>query len=223
MKDNLPQALSDSICDNAIDTGADLLDVGIDALLKDDLLRNIPLISTAVGIFKIGHTINELHLLKKLATFVNAINNGIVNETERNKYRLKIISDTKKREKELEYLLILINRYIDTNKTKKLSKFYLAYLDEKITWEELTVFAEITDRFLPRDYELLKSSQKIKAVKTDKESALRLMALGLLVELDKRQPIEVSYETLYVNGNTTNEYRRTALGDKYVLIIENDL
>ena len=46
-----------------------------------------------------------------------------------------------------------------------LAKLYLSYLDENITWVDFAKYAEVVVRFLPGDYEMLKSASTFKTVR----------------------------------------------------------
>lgn len=63
---NLPDALCDSITDEAGSAVADILEVGLDSVFEDSLLRDVPLLSTAASLYKIGHSIKERHYIKNL-------------------------------------------------------------------------------------------------------------------------------------------------------------
>lgn len=83
----------------------------------------------------------------------------------------------------MEYLLVILARYIGYEKPAMLAKIYLAYLDKKITWNDLALLSEVVDRLLPGDYNELASAQMF----TTKDRAgdhimLRLEALGLIIE-----------------------------------------
>ena len=84
----------------------------------------------------------------------------------------------------MEYILILIDRYVGYDKPQILAKLYLSYLNSTITWDELSIYAETIDRFLPGDIEVLcamylpqKDNQK-----RFPGSFARLISLGLLSE-----------------------------------------
>ena len=66
--------------------------------------------------------------------FLNEINYGIVDESKRLKYQQKFLTDQKFRNQELEYILILIDRYINYEKPQMLAKTYLSYLQNEIDW-----------------------------------------------------------------------------------------
>ena len=110
----------------------------MDALVEDGLFKDVPVIST-ITVYRIGKSFRERHHLAKLISFLNVINKGIVDEEKRNSYREKFASNEKFRNQELEYIMVLIDRYISLDKPQMLAKLYLAYLDEKIIWKEFTI------------------------------------------------------------------------------------
>lgn len=38
----------------------------------------------------------------------------------------------------------MVDRYISAGKSTIIAKLYLAYLDSKISWEEFSIFSEVT-------------------------------------------------------------------------------
>ena len=89
-KENLVASLEDSLTENLFDTVADLTEVGLDAVMDDGVLKEIPLLSTVAGIYKIGHTIKERHTIKQLALFVTELNKGCVDKNKRNRILEKL-------------------------------------------------------------------------------------------------------------------------------------
>ena len=73
---SLENSLSSDICD----TVGDLAEVGLDAVMDDGILKDIPILSTVVGLYRIGHTIRERHEIKQLALFVAELNRGCTDE-----------------------------------------------------------------------------------------------------------------------------------------------
>lgn len=180
---SLSIAFGDSLKSESISCIGDLTEVGLDAIMEDGIFKDIPIISTAISVYKIGNSILERHNLKKLAIFLSEINNDIATEQKRIKYQQKFQSNDKFRNKELEYLLVLINRYIDYEKPKMLAKIYLAYLDGKIGWNDVTAYSTIIDTLLPEDisFLLLESPHVTHYNKID-SSILRLVSMGLLIQ-----------------------------------------
>ena len=182
-KKSLGQSLIDSIGGTLIESTGNMLEVGLDSIMEEGLLKDIPFISTAISVYKIGKGIIDRHNIKKFAIFIDEINRKTIDTEKLKEYKRKFEANTKKSEQELEHLLVILARYIGYEKPAMLAKIYLAYLDEKITWDDLVLLSEIVDRLLPGDYNELASAQMF----TTKAGAgdhimLRLEALGLILE-----------------------------------------
>lgn len=182
-KKQLTESFVDSIGNDALNIATDFFEVGLDAIMEEGLLKDIPIVSTAIALFKMGNSIVDRHNIKKLAAFINSFNESVIDEEKVRKYKEKIRSNTAKAEQEIEFLLIILAQYIGYEKPKMLSKIYLAYLDEKIKWKDLVLLSEVVDRLLPGDYDELASAQLF----TTKDGVgdhimLRLEALGLIIE-----------------------------------------
>ena len=226
---SLSIGLSNSIGEKAFDCISSLGEVGLDAIMDEGILRDIPLISTVVSTYRIGEKLTERHHLKKLISFVEEINTGSINEDNRIKYITKIKNNPKKRNAELEYILVLIDRYISEDKAKMLAKLYLAYLDGIIIWEELTMYAEVVDRFLILDCGTLISADGKVTVHRNigGESVLRLEALGLMAETNESSifaatstGVGVYPDSIQRFASNDKTYRRTEFGNKLAEILK---
>jgi len=180
----LALSFRNSLTEEVFSITGEYVELGLDALTEDGLFKDIPIVSTAVAVYRIGKSIRERHHIAKLISFLNEINKGIADEEKREQYREKFNSNEKFRNQELEYILILIDRYISFDKPQMLAKLYLAYLDGDIIWEEFTMYAEVIDRFLLLDCNMLtsQSTRFIVPINKSGDSILRLVALGLMTE-----------------------------------------
>ena len=227
---NLSIAFADSLKDETMSCIGEYAEIGLDAVMEDGILKDIPIVSTAVALYKIGSSIKERHNLKKLLVFLNELNNGILDEQKRKEYQQKFQSNEKFRNQEIEYLLVLIDRYISYDKPQMLAKLYLAYLEGIIIWEELTMYAEVVDRFLLLDCGTLISGDGKTIVHRNigGESVLRLVALGLMAETTESSPFVqhgdgnfgLTIEGLKKSISTDRVYRRTEFGDKLAEILK---
>lgn len=226
---SLSTALGNSLTEEAATVSSELLEVGLDAILEDGLLKDIPLLSTAVSIYKIGNSIKERHNIKKLNSFLNELNNGIVDDFQREEYIRDFVENKKIRNKELEYILVLIERYLSEDRSRLLAKLYLAYLENRIVWDEFVMYAEILDRLFKLDIDTLVSDadQYIVYKNIGAESILRLVALGLMVDATDTSPFEqrsngnFSFTTVGLNRavSTDKVYMRTEFGEKLAEIL----
>lgn len=222
---DLPSALCDSITDEAGSAVADILEVGLDSVFEDSLLKDVPLLSTAISLYKIGYSFKERHYLKKLAEFVHAMNNGLAKDAQVKRVKDRILHDQKKSNKELEYILLLVDRYISRGKPTIIAKLYLSYLDNKLSWEEFTMYSEITDQLFINDLDFLRKEENQIIREVSSDAALRLTSMGLLFE-DKDKPKFNLKEDGHLYGETNandNEkiFSRTTFGTKYIEIIDS--
>lgn len=222
-----------TICSDSLELISNVAEVGLDEILQNEFLKDIPVISSAVSIYKIGNNIHNAHLLKKYvhnahllkkyACFLDEFNRDSFENGSRKKYKQYFEESNRKRD--IEYLLILLERYIEEDKARRLAKIYEAYLDKEISWGDLRLFAETLDRFLPGDYEMLREKETFQTLRgKDTEVLLRLTGLGLLIEDIHRQQWDVVDETLTFDdpGDIEKEervYRRTEFGNRMVSIL----
>jgi len=217
----LTQSFSDTLKDESLRASGNIAEAGLDNILNDGVLKNIPFFSTIISIYHIGTGIKDRHNIKKLAIFIDTLNSGIENEVKRKKYIDMIQSNEKKTKKELEYILVLIDRYVGYSKPPMLAKLYLAYLHQNINWEKFVIYAEVVDRLLPLDEELLFVSFPMnldymndRSPNNRLDAYARLVSLGLMSEDIKQKSL------LKSNKRDTKHYKITTFGKKFVEIIK---
>lgn len=226
---SLSLSFSDSLTSEVSAIAGEYVELGLDALIEDGLFKDIPIVSTAVSVYRIGKSIKERHHIAKLISFLDEMNKGIADEVKREEYREKFTSNEKFRNQELEYIMILTDRYISFDKPRMLAKLYLAYLDGKIIWEEFIMYAEVIDRFLLLDCRTLVSEATTFHTLRDGSAdiILRLVALGLMVE-DKSITVTEARKTLKGETRSASQissdskkkkYKRTDFGRKLADIL----
>ena len=86
MANDLSKSLKDSLSPEFESIISNAAELGIDALLEDGILKDIPFISSAISIYRIGKSIKERHNLKKLICFLDELNKCSLDENNRNLY-----------------------------------------------------------------------------------------------------------------------------------------
>ena len=197
-----------------------IIDTSIDLLIDEECVSSIPFVSIVMAAFHIGKTVRERYHLEKLSEFIQEIAAGTIDEKKRQKYLTTWHSNKKNREKELEYLIVIIDRFLHKNMARMLARVYLAYLEKKISWQEVLCYSAVIDRLLPGDYEALKRGNKNDVDFGDTEdTVLRLVGLGLMVSHGKDFQMSVS-ETLSIPVNSRADYNITDFGQKFLDIIQ---
>ncbi len=221
---SLAVSFSNSLKEDTISCISDLAEVGLDTVMDNGILKEIPILSTAIAVYKIGNSIKERHNIKKLTIFLNEINKGIADKQKRQEYQKKINNNKNFRNQEIEYLFILIDRYISYDKSQMLAKLYLAYLDDMINFEDFTKYAEVIDRLLPGDKDYLLNDRALYRTISAPipDSFIRLSSLGIFQEqiTDIRIPTTVGSITIPAKQEKT--YKLTGFGEKLQdILIDN--
>lgn len=216
---DLTKALKNSISSEVSANATNLLEIGIDALMDDGILKEIPVVSAVVGVYKIGHSIRELHYIKKLTAFVLALNNGTASEKDKEYYQNALTESDNSRAKEIEHILLLLDRYLHLDQSEMLASLYLAYLREYITWDEFAKYSEIIGRFLPGDSVFLKkeASYTVRS-STQEDSLIRLASLGLYYQVVD----DIMIKMRWGQDTSGSTYYRSKMGQKLCSIIFPD-
>lgn len=204
----LGDSLAETILnDHMKDILIDASELGLDAMMDDGIMKEIPIVSLLYKTYKIGHLFHERAFIRKLVSFLNCINDGTLSEPDRLRYINELKNDKKKRNKEIEYVLILIDRFTQNSKAVYLAKLYMAYLGKRISWQLFCQFSEIIDRLLPGDEKCL-DNMTLTTRQDDPmiQSALqRLQGLGIILPKTVPNLFNVKGETISVKDDGTYE------------------
>ena len=117
----------------------DLGEVAIDAVMDDGVLRDVPILSTVVGLGKCFRNVSDVLFAKKLIVFLYGLKDA--DAQKREEAIAKWESESKYRIRVGETLLNMINRCDDAQKAKWLSQlFYEMVL--KRGWNDMFMRAE---------------------------------------------------------------------------------
>ena len=132
-------------------TATGLGELIIDGVLKDGVLKDIPIIGTIVGLGKTASNVKDNLFLRKIIYFLSEIKK--VNVTERNKMISKIEDSKKYRVKVGEKLLYIIDKCNDHINSEYIAKMFNAFVSEKISYNEFLRSSIIIQSILISDLE----------------------------------------------------------------------
>lgn len=213
MNEIVPE-FNDSLVIDSSDIVGDYLELGIDSILENDSLKEIPIIKTFISVGKITKSIRERNLIKNLVIFINELNSGKINKEKLSRHREELRKNPKKAEKELGRILIILEQTIDSIKSSILGKLYKSYINQEIDWDIFIEFSEITNRLFMSDIGILKVMW-LKAYNTyieqkdDNFRIERIYSLGIIGNI-----FPSINETKHLHGRVLN-----GLGKKYCDII----
>lgn len=104
--------------------------------MNEGILKEILIVNTIVGVLKIGKNVHDRNLLKQTLTFINEFNNNKISHDKLKQYKITIENNPKRCEEELGRILLLLNNFIDKEKSIMLAKIFKAYIEKIINWNE---------------------------------------------------------------------------------------
>ena len=178
-KDLIP-SFKESIFDNISSLSEEYIELTLDSLLKEGWLKDIPIVGTLFKLGNIAVSIKERHFLVKTVKFIKEMNQSKISAEDIVKHKIYLEENPEVMDKELGYLLILLERHIKSIKSKLLARLYLSYIDSSKTcsWHDFCVLSEILDEISIYDLEaliFLYDNQPVK--KLEKISLFQLIRL----------------------------------------------
>ena len=182
--DKLVDDFEKSLFNSSKDVISDYLEIGIDSLMNEGILKEIPIVNTIVGVLKIGKNVHDRNLLKQTLTFINEFNNNKISRDKLEQYKITIENNPKRCEEELGRILLLLNNFIDKEKSIMLAKIFKAYIEKIINWNEFCEYSEIINRLFIQDINLLNMIYDGRVTDTTNRGDLyrveRLNSLGII-------------------------------------------
>lgn len=157
MNDEIVQSTAKTIYNYNLDTAIDIAEIGLDSFFDDSLFKDLPIAKTICGFVKTGIAIREKYFFKKTLIFINQLNNNEISNENYQQYKEKLKNNDKYLLKELEYVLIIIDRNVDYKKNIILANLYFNYIDKKITWEQFQELSIIVDNIFLSDLKELEN------------------------------------------------------------------
>jgi len=127
-----------------ISLSTDLTEAGIDNLLEEGFLKDLPIIGSVVGIIKTSKYIQEQLLVKKILYFLKEIKG--ISTNEKTDFINKLNNDKKYQTKVEESLLLIINRLNDYSKSEYIGKLFVATILGKIDYNTFLKLSNMIDR-----------------------------------------------------------------------------
>jgi hypothetical protein len=81
------------------DTIIDIAELGLDSVLQEGVLREVPIFGTIFSLCKTGVNIKERHLIRKTAKFITAFNQSELSNEQIEAYKVEFEKNPQKAEK----------------------------------------------------------------------------------------------------------------------------
>ena len=155
--DELIPAFRQSIFNDSLADGvANIAEVGIDSIMSDGLLKDIPIVNLLLNASRTFKAIHERNLLKNTALFLDAVNSQKIDDKKVQAYKKKLLNE-KTAERELGRVIVLLDQYVDNKKAQMLGKLFCQYIDRDYSWDKFCELSDILNRLFLDDMPFLYS------------------------------------------------------------------
>ena len=179
----LISTLKDSVFSPVYHLAAEYIEIGIDEVLENNVLQEIPVMNTISTAYKVGLNIRERNLAKQTLAFLRGFNNGSISQEQLNAHREELESNPDKLEQELSRIIIILDEHIETMQSQILGTFYLSYVKSAISWDKFRELSEANRKMFFCDYKILREAALNDGLMTTDCKLYqvdRLISLGLL-------------------------------------------
>lgn len=173
LSNSLVKTISSS---NLTNIGKDILEIGVDRILADGLLKEIPVINVATGFWKTGIAIRDYRFITKLLHFLNESSKLSIKQR---KEIIDKLEDNKYQSEAGEKLISIIDNLETKSKAKLVGKAMCLFGNDIITRDEFWRISFIIEKLPISDIYALKNWNETDLNKVDHIRKHLYMSVGL--------------------------------------------
>ena len=125
-----------ALISNNFDNALDYAEIGLDAFVSDEILKEIPIVKTVVGVVKSGLKVKEIIFAKKILTFLKEFHSGKLPKKKFEKFKKEFTTDEKYRAKVMEQIMVFNDTFLQIEKSKVFANLFAAHLNEAYGWDD---------------------------------------------------------------------------------------
>ena len=137
-----------------LDSTTNIAEIGIDSVLDDGLLKDLPFFNLILGTFRTVKSIRERNLLKNTVLFINGLNAKEISPQKLSQYKEKL-NNEKTAEQELGRILVILDQYVDSIKSCMLAILFRKYIEGEYSWDKFCELSDILNRLFIEDISYL--------------------------------------------------------------------
>jgi hypothetical protein len=125
-----------ALVSNNFDNALDYAEIGLDAFVSDEILKEIPIVKTVVGVVKSGLKVKEIFFTKKILTFLKEFHSGKLPKDKFDKFQEEFTTNEKYRAKVMEQIMVFNDTFLQIEKSKVFANLFAAHLNEAYGWDD---------------------------------------------------------------------------------------
>jgi len=131
---NVANSISNELVETTVDLQIDYLELGLDSVFDDNILKDIPFVKTIYSLAKIGYNLKERFFVKKMLLFLKEFHNRTIDPMKLQEFKEEFQNDRKYRNKVTEMIMVYNDSFLDAEKSKIFAKLFSAYIYGHYDW-----------------------------------------------------------------------------------------
>jgi len=184
--------------------GEDVLELSLDVLLEDDILKDAPLVGVAAKLYSAGSKIHMYHVQKNILHFFQEYSHGAINQSKREEFLARFQDDQKYRRDVLDIILISLTKYHDAIQARVLANLIVAHLNGLMDFQQLRACEFALNMLNPLAYQYLdvlaKSETPFVTNRPDRNQEALLFSAGIASRDGFQLRVSSIGQDLFVQG-----------------------
>jgi hypothetical protein len=152
---NISKKISEELVNPSLDLGIDYAEIGVDKLADGAIFEEVPIVKTILSAVRTGVAIKDYFFCKKLLIFLREFHLNTISKEKLAGFQYKFSSNQKFKEKTIEYILVLNERFLELDKSKILANLFASHIEGEIDWEYFRQLSACLDRIFPGTISIL--------------------------------------------------------------------
>jgi hypothetical protein len=221
---DISRSLEVSMIDKSLkELTTDVVELSIDSLFEESVLRNLPIIKTFYNLYSFGVSIQDKLFLKKVLSFLNQISD--IPAKKREDFIQKVKDDKKYRIKIGEKLLYILDSCNDHESSERVGFLFRFFLEEKITRSEFEKISFIISAMSNNDFSRVISVCRKLIICSEKDHCFDLIYLDQVSDLLYVGIFDIFYTepSVVVSPNDYPDGYKSSPMNKYVAEVEEEI
>jgi hypothetical protein len=174
MANDIIKSFKEAIMEPAAENFSNVAEFSIDLLIKNESLKDFPIVGQIFGLYKTGVGIKEFFMVKKILKFLNTLQD--IPQEEKEDFVHKLSENESIKNEVFEKLIIILDRFDDTEKAIISGNLFKACIKGEISLDAFFRLASIIDRAFVHDI------KDFCLRRSNEENNKNFVSLGLLKE-----------------------------------------
>lgn len=146
MDDEINKFVLSGLKEQALDVSIDIAEVGLDSIIENEFLQELPLIKQTRLILKSLTSYRDRLLIKNFYSFLSEYHSGSIDVTKKATFLLRLNTESDFSKKFSDFIFRLMDDLDSQEKTEICARLLTAHLNDDFKWSHLVVLCSCVKR-----------------------------------------------------------------------------